>query len=132
MTRPRLRMIAALLVAFGVGAPLSGAATSRPALANAPTRAWATDGSVFAIASTPSEVYVGGDFTLIGPQTGPWARVDAAGAVTAPQPVEGGYVYEAVSDGAGGWFIAGDFDSVGGIPQPRPPGRSPRTGCCRC
>ena len=35
---------------------------------------------------------------------------------TFPQ-VEGGSVCAAVADGAGGWFIGGDFTSVGGVPR---------------
>ena len=66
------------------------------------------------LAATPTDVYLGGDFTLIGRRTGSWVRVDAAGTVAPVPHFVAGSVSEAVPDGAGGWFIAGDIESVGG------------------
>src|SRR5437764_3506293 len=79
-----------------------------PALAvggNDPRNAWVTDGSVYAVAATPTEVLVGGDFTLIGRQTGSWVSIAADGTVPAAPPAQYNPVSAAVPDGARGWFL---------------------------
>ena len=80
------------------------------------TRAWITDGTVHAITRFGPTVYLGGDFSYIGPNTGLGASLDARNgqAETKFARVDGGNaVYAAVSDGAGGWFIGGNFTRVG-------------------
>lgn len=78
------------------------------------------NGSVTAIEPVPSlnRVIVGGDFTEVGPCIGSGIPVDP----TTGSPVSGfsrrtmavnGLVQHAISDGAGGWYIAGFFESVG-------------------
>src|SRR4051812_23273995 len=79
-----------------------------PALAvnaNDPTNAWVTDGNVYAVAATPNEVLVGGDFTLIGRETGSWVSIAADGTVPQTPPAQYDGVLDAVSDGARGWFL---------------------------
>ena len=108
-----------VLLVLGLALFSTAATDARFAWSDVPARMWVTDGSIFAVAATPTDVYLGGDFTLIGRRTGSWARVDAAGAVAPIPHVVAGSVSDAVPDGAGGWFIAGDIESVGGIEHRR-------------
>jgi hypothetical protein len=87
---------------------------------------WTTDDAVRAIAVHCDTIYVAGQFESIGPRTGPFASVSHASAaaasevpvirsappridVTTPAP----RVTGVASDGAGGWYVAGDFGFVG-------------------
>jgi hypothetical protein len=79
----------------------------------------AFDGQVNAIATgSDGTIYLGGDFTSVGPATGSWVPIDA---VTGQNAVSfartNGGVYAAAPDGSGGWFIGGSFTYVGGIPR---------------
>ena len=77
---------------------------------------WVTNGPVYAIATTPSTTYIGGQFTYVGPNTGGAAVLDrTTGALVGAFPAVGGDVYACVSDGAAGWFIGGFFTSIGGV-----------------
>jgi outer membrane protein assembly factor BamB len=72
------------------------------------------DGPVTAFASSGSILYLGGSFTQFGERTG---QFDIVGERT-PR-VLGGGVGAIASDGRGGWFLAGEFISVGGVRCPR-------------
>ena len=79
---------------------------------------WVTDGSVNAIAVTNDRVFIGGDFRYVGPHTGGGVPVD----VNTMQPVAkypkvNGSVHAVEPDGQGGWFIGGEFTTVGGRPR---------------
>jgi hypothetical protein len=95
--------------------------------ATGPTRAqvvdpnlWVTDGTVYATVLDGNTLYIGGDFTYVGPNTGSWAPVDAlTGVPRAGWPIVDGTVYAVASDGAGGWYIGGDFTHVGGVVRSR-------------
>ena len=100
-----------VVMAFSAGGS-SAALTTR---AETPSKEWVVDGSVSALAATKSALYVGGDFTAIGPPTGAWVSVDATGAVAPVRAEVYDSVSDAVSDGAGGWFIQGEISSVGGV-----------------
>ena len=83
---------------------------------------WSVDGeggaSVFATTLRENRLYVGGAFEVAGAWTGCGVPVNLAGNVVPGFPrVRGTRVTVAASDGAGGCFIAGDFDSVGGLPR---------------
>lgn len=75
------------------------------------------NGPVNAIASAPDgSVFIGGDFTHWGYQTGGFASLDSTDAsVNDSMPWVDGYVSAIEPDGAGGFFIGGDFDRVGGL-----------------
>jgi len=62
---------------------------------------------------------IGGDFTRIGPASGSGVVLDATSAVRDARlpAVAGGEVRAAVSDGSGGWYIAGEFSHVGSLPR---------------
>jgi hypothetical protein len=80
------------------------------------TTLWGTDGSVGAIACSGNRVYIGGGFSVVAPMTGGSAILDTRrGGVLATSPRVTGHVFAAAADGSGGWFIGGDFTSVGGV-----------------
>jgi hypothetical protein len=79
---------------------------------------WVTDGDVNVIVPWGNTVYVGGSFGYVGPNTGGWTEVNAAGHATGLLPRPDGEVTAMIPDGAGGWFIAGSFTHVAGIARP--------------
>ena len=77
---------------------------------------WVTDGPVHAIARTTDTVYIGGDFSYMGPYTGCGVPIDTAtGQTLTPFPKVNGSVRTSAPDGAGGWYIGGGFTKVGGV-----------------
>lgn len=108
-----------------------------------PSKTWVVDdGSgdvprVNAVESWGNTVYLGGDFTYVGPRTGSAAslRIAAEGnngigsydqsyaevaGIAAPNASGTEVPVRAiVADGSGGWYIGGDFKYVGGAPRQR-------------
>jgi hypothetical protein len=79
---------------------------------------WATDGAVQAIVEHSGTIYIGGSFSRVGPATGAFAPLDADVGVPLPSfPRVTGIVFALCPDGAGGWYIGGNFSHVGGIPR---------------
>jgi len=79
---------------------------------------WVPNSMVRAALLDGNTLYLGGDFTRLGPVTGSGVPIDAGtGAPVADFPIVVGDVSSALADGAGGWFIGGDFSSVGGVPR---------------
>ena len=79
---------------------------------------WITNGRVAAVVRNGGTIYIGGEFTQVGPATGGGVPLDAAsGALPASFPKVAGQVYDAVPDGAGGWYVGGSFTAVGGLPR---------------
>ena len=77
---------------------------------------WVTNGAVRAVALSAdnSTLYLGGDFTQVGPRTGSFVSIDGVtGAVVAGFPLVNGQVFASAPDGAGGWYIGGRFSLVG-------------------
>ena len=72
-----LSTVCAVVMAIAVG----GSSAALVTRAETPSKEWVVDGSVMALAATKDALYVGGDFTAIGPPTGAWVSVDATGAV---------------------------------------------------
>src|SRR5437867_1527497 len=76
------------------------------------------DGTVLAIARSGNTIYMGGTFTHVAPLTGAGVPFDAStGQPLASFPKVAGYVYCAIPDGLGGWFIGGRLGGVGGVPR---------------
>lgn len=78
-----------------------------------------TDGAVRAIALAGGTLFIGGDFTRVGvsPVQGA-ATLDPVTAEAAPTfPRIAGTVYAVAPDGQGGWYVGGQFSSVGGLPR---------------
>ena len=112
-------MPARVLIAIAVA--LITMTVTPAALADAitePRATWVPDGEVKAIAISGSTAYIGGNFTRIAPYTGSSALFDASTAqLNTPWPEVNGVVNDVVPDGAGGWYLGGDFTSVGGVPR---------------
>ena len=79
---------------------------------------WGADAGVGKMARIGSTLYVAGGFTRIGPNSGGGVPLDAeSGEPLRPYARVAGEVYVSVPDGAGGWFIGGEFSAVGGQPH---------------
>jgi trimeric autotransporter adhesin len=82
------------------------------------TTLWVTNGSVNAIVRTGNTIYVGGNFTDVGPYTGGGVPLDVeSGGPVYPFPKVSGHIYAAISDNSGGWYVGGLFSAVGGQPR---------------
>ncbi|MBP9773892.1 MAG: fibronectin type III domain-containing protein [Candidatus Peribacteraceae bacterium] len=81
----------------------------------AATDTWVTNGPVYAMTQTGGTLYLGGQFTAVGPNTGHGVPLQTGGSSdpVATYPKVNGDVYSAISDGAGGWYIGGLFTKVG-------------------
>ena len=77
------------------------------------------DGAVQAIAVSGENVYLGGSFQTIGPRTGQGVlfNSDLSSIDSSIPQVSGGErkVDAVVSDGKGGWYVGGEFSTVGGV-----------------
>jgi hypothetical protein len=81
---------------------------------------WTTNGRVNTMLQVGSTLYIGGTFTAVGEWTGGGVPVDStSGNTTWPNPLSkarvSGKVLTSISDGAGGFYIGGNFKSVNGI-----------------
>ncbi len=94
-------------------------ATGSAGVAAAAVDPWVTDGQVAAIVRSGDTVYLGGDFSRVGPRTGPGMALDGASGAMNPAfaKVAGAYVVATAPDGSGGWYIGGNFTAVGGVPR---------------
>jgi hypothetical protein len=107
MTALAVALTAAIATPAAVAAPITD-----------PVAAWVPDGEVKAVAVSGSTAYIGGNFTRIAPYTGSSARFDASnGQLKNAWPEVEGVVNAVAVDGAGGWYLGGDFRSVGGVPR---------------
>ncbi len=115
------RLAARRCLGIGMGLLLAGALppAAQAALSSVPDNDWVTNGPVDALARSGSTIYLGGAFTEVGPRTGP--AVTFSGGASTPDSgfpqVSGGHaeVHAAISDGAGGWYLGGNFTHVGGL-----------------
>lgn len=73
-----------------------------------------------AVSDDGQTLYIGGNFTYVGPNTGSGARLsETAGTVLPGGLVVNGPVAASVADGAGGFYIGGAFTQVGGVGRNR-------------
>jgi len=97
----------ALVCAVLATAPVARAQTVSPDF-------FITNGQVLAQVLRGNTLYVGGMFSFVGPVTGAGVPVDVTTGAPAPDfPRVNGTVMAAIPDGAGGWFIGGQFTAVG-------------------
>jgi len=98
-----------------VGCLLVGAGASRAQAVD--STLWGVDpsGKVFAVAREGNTIYIGGNFSYVGPNSGGGVPLDVtmAHGVTG-YPKVTGRVNAAVADGKGGWYIGGWFSAVDG------------------
>ncbi|MBI3072429.1 MAG: hypothetical protein HYY84_09975 [Deltaproteobacteria bacterium] len=83
---------------------------------------WVPNGIVYAMARRGCTIYLGGWFTRMGRFTGPGAVLNNTTGELAfadPLTIDDGQINAAIPDDAGGWYIAGYFTSVGGVPRNR-------------
>lgn len=79
---------------------------------------YVTNGDVYASTISGNTLYIGGDFTLVGPFTDHGAALDAStGLPDLSMPRVHGVIRAVTPDGQGGWYIGGTFTSVGGVPR---------------
>jgi hypothetical protein len=80
---------------------------------------WGTNGRVMDMSVVGNRVYLGGSFDYVGPTTGYGAITSTGtGELRSGNPLINGVVRAAVPDGAGGWYVGGDFQRVGSTYQP--------------
>lgn len=105
---------AVLPLAVVVGMPVGAASALAP---STPVVELVTNGSVNAVVTDGDTIYAGGSFSYIGPRTPTVVAIDpVSGAVDASRfPMVEGTIRDVEPDGAGGWYIAGQFQSVGGV-----------------
>src|SRR5215831_16037404 len=110
--RISMSAVAHALTILVAGAPqLARAQTIDPAFPS-------TDGVVNAVVRDGNTLYIGGNFTMVGPSTGSGVPVDKTnGLPVSPFAKVAGIVEAAASDGSGGWYIGGLFSAVGGVPR---------------
>src|SRR5215213_11875163 len=80
-----------------------------------PVSSYVTDGAVSTFAVSGNTLFLGGQFSYIGPRTGGFPVVSTStGTRDAAWPeVHGGAVLAVIADGSGGFYIGGDFTRVG-------------------
>jgi hypothetical protein len=109
--------VGVVVAAFSIALPVGASA----ALDSAPDVLPVTDGEVFAQQVVGDTLYIGGGFDHVAMATGPAAEFSTAdGLLRRVAAVTGGdgRIEAAVGDAAGGWYVAGDFSRVGGLPRP--------------
>ena len=86
----------------------------KPDVYTAQDNYWITDSNVFSLAESGTTLFLGGDFTYVGPYTGSGPVVDSTtGARGTDWPKINGIVYATAPDGSGGFYFGGSFTKVG-------------------
>jgi hypothetical protein len=92
--------------------PITEAAVSQT-INNIIDHNWLPNGAVNAIEITTNTIYVGGNFTYLGPYKGSAFIYNNFGLTTDLEHKINGIVWTAIPDGNGGWYVGGDFHRVG-------------------
>ena len=118
---PRRPLAVAVPLALALALAASGAAALQPAERSAPPEPYpdfgdlptvsvVADGRVDQVVRSGDRVYALGGFGTVGRYTGPGRVLDATTGADRPVPVlPNGQVSVTVPDGAGGWYVGGDF-----------------------
>ncbi|MEI7939658.1 MAG: MBG domain-containing protein [Verrucomicrobiota bacterium] len=79
---------------------------------------WVANGAVNAVVRTADRIYLAGNFTYVGPNTGFGVPLDPATQLPAAVfPKLNGGVTACVPDGSGGYYVAGYFTQAGSFPR---------------
>ena len=79
---------------------------------------WGADGIVSSIVRSGNTLYIAGAFRSVGENSGGGVPFDAlTGEPLEKFPRVAGQVHAVIGDGAGGWYIGGDFTAVDGLPR---------------
>ena len=79
-----------------------------------------TNGGIKAMATDGSTVYFGGGFSYVGPDVPYGVGINPSTGVVSTGFPRPDYIIKAViPDGSGGWYIGGDFTSIGGVTRNR-------------
>lgn len=109
--RLTLRAVGACLASLLCGSASTQAQTIR-------TDLWTTNGTVRTAVVSNNRLYIGGDFTYVGPETGSTVQIDpVTGQPVPPAPFTNGSIATMIPDGAGGWYVGGSFSSILGVPK---------------
>jgi hypothetical protein len=112
-------LILALLLGLALAGtmPLVSPERAQAATPEAPNLlTWVPSGDVLTIAHYGTTTYIGGYFRSVGPPSGGGVPLDLATGDSVPgYPKVSGRVFKCVSDGSGGYYIAGLFNAVGGV-----------------
>ncbi len=76
-----------------------------------------TNGWVDCMVELDGKLYIGGEFSEVGPPTGAAVPIDKATGLAQGLPKVMGQVFAVASDGAGGWYLGGLFTHVAGQPR---------------
>ncbi|MDX6720282.1 MAG: hypothetical protein QOJ63_2536, partial [Solirubrobacteraceae bacterium] len=109
---------AALAVACLAPAAADAVLPQPPPARPLPGAGFVTDRTVAALTRVGDTIYLGGDFTRIGPPTGGGVVLDPESGLRAAQfPDVRGIGFAVVPDADGGYYIGGRFTHVGGLPR---------------
>jgi hypothetical protein len=126
MVPRHLLLVAPIGLALTLSAPLATAqqpapsavpAAARPSPTDLAAGSLITDGTVFELVRAGDRIYATGGFQTVGRYAGPGALLDgASGDPLAGPEIADGQISVVISDGAGGWYLGGDFSRIGGQP----------------
>lgn len=75
---------------------------------------WITNGNVYTLLRKDSLLFIGGSFSVVGPQVQNFSAINKNDQKYYPEfPFVNGIVKVIIPDGSGGWFIGGNFTMVG-------------------
>jgi len=125
---PRTAPLLAVLVSLAVASTTVAVAASRPDGHRAgptsepravpevpPVPAVTADGRIIEMVRLGDRIFVRGWFDKIGPYSGSGMPVDPDTGERVAAPLADGQISVSVPDGAGGWYVAGDFRSIGDV-----------------
>lgn len=109
-----MRIVFFLFLLFFTGIRIVGQSNTSDA------NAWITNGTVNSVVYSNEKVYLGGDFTHVGPAV-PFGTIlnNSTGLPNMSYAAPNGTVLAVLADGSGGWYIGGDFTTVGGVTRNR-------------
>ncbi len=119
-TRSALRLAACVLALLASACTVPVAAEAvlpqPPPARPLPNPAFVTNDDVNALARNGDTIFLGGNFTRIGPPTGGGVVLDPASGLRASQfPDVRGTIFAITPDSAGGYYVGGHFTAVGGV-----------------